>query len=282
MSTLAVVRARPRFTRGPLPILAACVLWGTTGTTASFAPASAPASAVGAAGLVLGGCLLFLTARGTRAVLRTADRRLLLLGALTVAGYALAFYPAVERTGVAVATTVALATAPIVLGLRSRPVVTSTAVVGCAVLVLGGGDAHVDLVGVALALVAGLSYAAYSVICAHLIGLGHPSRAVVGAVFGGASVLVLPVLLLLGVGWVASPSGLAVTAHLAVFTTFAAYLLFGHGLRHTGAAAATTLTLAEPAVAAVLGVVVLHERLPLVSWGGMVVLGCALVALARR
>lgn len=280
MSTLAV-RLRARSTPGPLPILAACVLWGTTGTAGSLAPDSAPASAVGAAGLVLGGFLLFATARGTRAVLRSADRRLLSLGALTVAGYALAFYPAVERTGVAVATTVALATAPIVLGLRSRPLVTSAAVVGCAVLVLGGGGAHVDLVGVALAVIAGLSFAVYSVICAHLIGLGHPSGAVVGVVFGGASVLTLPVLLLLGVEWVATPSGLAVTAHLAVFTTFVAYLLFGRGLRRTSAATATTLTLAEPAVAAVLGVVVLHERLPFVSWCGMGVLGLALLALAR-
>ncbi|WP_447002776.1 EamA family transporter [Saccharothrix isguenensis] len=281
MSTLAV-QLRARLTHGPLPILAACVLWGTTGTASSLAPDSAPASAVGAAGLVLGGFLLLVTGRGARAVLRTADRRLLALGAVTVAGYALAFYPAVERTGVAVATTVALATAPIALGLRARPFVTSAAVIGCAALVLGGGESHVDLVGVGLALVAGLSYAVYSVICAHLIGLGHPSGAVVGAVFGGASVLTLPVLLLLGVGWVASPSGLAVTAHLAVFTTFVAYLLFGRGLRRTSAAAATTLTLAEPAVAAVLGVVVLGERLPFASWCGMGVLALALLALARR
>ncbi|MBB5954026.1 DME family drug/metabolite transporter [Saccharothrix tamanrassetensis] len=276
-----VVRARLHLTHGPLPILAACVLWGTTGTVSSLAPASAPASAVGAAGLVIGGCLLFLTARGTRTVLRTADHRLLALGALTVAGYALAFYPAVARTGVAVATTVALATAPIVLGLKARPLVTLTAVAGCAVLVLGGGDTHVDLVGVALALIAGLSYAAYSVICAHLIRQGHPSRAVVGTVFGGASILTLPVLLALGIGWIASGPGIAVVVHLSVFTTFAAYLLFGRGLRHTGAAAATTLTLAEPAVAAVLGVVVLHERLPLISWCGMALLGVALAALAR-
>ncbi|MGM1060719.1 EamA family transporter [Saccharothrix sp. Mg75] len=281
MSTSAV-RTRPRPSLGPLPILAACALWGTTGTAASLAPASAPAAAVGAAGLVLGGLLLFLTARGARTVLRTADRRLLLLGSVTVAGYALAFYPAVERTGVAVATTAALATAPIVLGLRARPVTTLTAVAGCAVLVLGGGESRVDLVGVGLALLAGLSYAAYSVVCAHLIALGHPSRDVVGAVFGGASALTLPVLLVLGVGWVGTAQGAAVTAHLAVFTTFAAYLLFGLGLRHTGAAAATTLTLAEPAVAAVLGVVVLGERLPLASWCGMGVLVVALAVLARR
>ncbi|GAA3464673.1 EamA family transporter [Saccharothrix longispora] len=281
MSTLESP-ARPGLIQGPLPILAACALWGTTGTVSSFAPGSAPPSAVGAAGLVLGGLLLFLSARGSRDVLRTADRRLLLLGAVTAAGYALAFYPAVARTGVAVATTVALATAPIVLGLRARPFTTLTAVAGCAVLVLGDGEAHVDLLGVGLALVAGLSYAAYSAVCAHLIARGHPSRAVVGAVFGGASALTLPVLLVLGVGWVGTVQGAVVTAHLAVFTTFLAYLLFGLGLRHTSAAAATTLTLAEPAVAAVLGVVVLGERLALVSWCGMGVLVLALAVLARR
>ncbi|XVV06977.1 EamA family transporter [Actinosynnema sp. CA-248983] len=272
---------RARFTHGPLPILGACFLWGTTGTVSSLAPASAPASAVGAAGLVVGGLLLFLTAGRTREVIARADWRLLSVGAVTVAGYALAFYPAVARTGVAVATTVALATAPIVLGLRSRPLVTLTAVGGCAALVLGGGEAHVDLVGVGLAVVAGLSYAVYSVVCARLIRRGHPARAVVGTVFGGASVLTLPVLLVLGVSWLGEGSGVAVVAHLSVFTTFLAYLLFGLGLRHTSAAAATTLTLAEPAVAAVLGVVVLGERLPVVSWCGMAVLAVALAALAR-
>ncbi|MEU5692149.1 EamA family transporter [Actinosynnema sp. NPDC020468] len=272
---------RSATTRGPLPILAACVLWGTTGTVSSLAPASAPASAVGAAGLVLGGALLLLTARGAAAVLRSGDRRLLLLGALTAAGYALAFYPAVARTGVAVATTIALATAPVVLGLRSRPLVTTAAVAGCAALVLGGGGAHVDALGVALAVVAGLSYAAYSVVCARLIAAGHPSRAVVGVVFGGASALTLPVLLCLGVGWLAQPAGVAVALHLSVVTTFLAYLLFGAGLRHTPAATATTLTLAEPAVAALLGVVVLREHLSPVSWCGMAVLAAALAARSR-
>ncbi|ACU36209.1 EamA family transporter [Actinosynnema pretiosum subsp. pretiosum] len=278
--------ARPNHPlHGPLPILAACALWGTTGTAGSFAPASAPAIAVGSAGLVVGGLLLLLTGigAGAREVLATADRRLLLLGSATVAGYALAFYPAVARTGVAVATTVALATAPIVLGVRARPALTLTAVLGCALLVLGGatGDTRIDPLGVALAVVAGLSYAAYSAVCAHLISLGHPSRAVVGVVFGGASALVLPVLLLAGVSWIASTAGLAVVAHLAVLTTFLSYLLFGYGLRRTTAAAATTLTLAEPAVAAVLGVVVVGERLPWVSWAGMAVLAVALAALTR-
>ncbi|WP_311736766.1 hypothetical protein [Streptomyces sp. TLI_185] len=43
---------------------------------------------------------------------------------------------------------------------------------------------------------------------------------------------------------------------------------------------ATSLTPAEPAVAAVLGVTVLGERLPGASWCGLAVLGVGLVLLA--
>ncbi|MFB7600973.1 DMT family transporter [Streptomyces sp. NPDC056160] len=69
------------------------------------------------------------------------------------------------------------------------------------------------------------------------------------------------------------------TTDLAGFTVYLAYRLFGYGLRHTPASVATTLTLAEPAVAAVLGVTVLGERLPAVSWCGLAVLALGLVLL---
>jgi drug/metabolite transporter, DME family len=71
-----------------------------------------------------------------------------------------------------------------------------------------------------------------------------------------------------------------VAGYLAVFTVYLAYRLFGRGLRHTPASTATTLTLAEPAVAAVLGVTVVGERLPAASWCGLAVLALGLVLLA--
>jgi DME family drug/metabolite transporter len=55
--------------------------------------------------------------------------------------------------------------------------------------------------------------------------------------------------------------------------------MFGHGLRRTSVSVATSLTLGEPAVAAVLGVAVLGERLPAASWGGLAVLAAGLVLL---
>jgi len=274
------------------------VLWGTTGTASSLAPAGAPAAAIGSAGLALGGLLLFCSTPGARSLPRTCTRRerwLLVLGAVAVAGYPLTFYPAVARSGVAVATVIALGTAPVFAGLlawvtrqagpaRRWVCATAAAVAGCAVLVLGPGVAGsgrpVSVAGVALAALAGLSYAAYSLIGGNLITRRHPSGAVMGAMFGVAALLVLPVLLAAGTQWLATVRGAAVAVHLAVVTTFLAYRLFGHGLRHTPAQVATTLTLAEPAIATLLGVVVLGETMPAVSWCGLAVLAAGLAVLA--
>jgi DME family drug/metabolite transporter len=289
----------PGLLSGPVPILIAAVLWGTTGTASSLAPAGAPAAGIGCAGLVLGGLLLFLTSPGARrlpAACAPRERWLLALGAVSVAGYPVTFYPAVARTGVAVATVIALGSAPVFAGLlswltgQSRPsarwtVATGAAVLGCALLVLGPGltgtGTPVDLPGVALAAGAGLSYAAYSLIGARLItGGGHDSGAVMGVLFGAAGLLVLPVVAAGDVAWLTTWRGTAVTLHLAVLTTYLAYRLFGHGLRTTPASTATTLTLAEPAVAAILGVAVLGERLPAASWCGLAVLAVGLGVLA--
>ncbi|MFE4756111.1 DMT family transporter [Streptomyces olivochromogenes] len=282
---------------GPAPILTSAVLWGTTGTASSLAPAGAPAAAIGCASLTLGGILLFLTSRGARslpAACTRNERWLLVLGALAVAGYPVTFYPAVARTGVAVATVIALGSAPVFAGLLSwitagaRPTArwtaaTTAAVLGCTLLVLGpqltGHTTPMDLTGVALAACAGLSYAAYSLIGGRLITHGHPSDAVMGVLFGAAGLLVLPLMLITDTHWLATTRGAVVAVYLALFTVYLAYRLFGHGLRRTPASMATSLTLTEPAVAAVLGVTVLGERLPAASWWGLAVLALGLVLL---
>ncbi|MFF4563773.1 DMT family transporter [Streptomyces sp. NPDC001435] len=299
-ATAAPRPSRTGFLGGPAPILASAVLWGTTGTASSLAPSGAAPAAIGCAGLSLGGILLLLTSRGARflpAACTRAERWLIVLGALAVAGYPVTFYPAVARTGVAVATVIALGSAPVFAGLLSwitgqaRPTArwtgaTAAAVVGCTLLVLGpelaGEGTPVDLTGVLLAMCAGLSYAVYSLIGGRLIARLHASDAVMGVLFGAAGLLVLPVVVFTDVRRLATPRGAAVAVYLALFTVWLAYRLFGHGLRHTPASVATSLTLAEPAVAAVLGVTVLGERLPAVSWSGLAVLALGLVLLAAK
>src|SRR5262249_28498309 len=89
----------------------------------------------------------------------------------------------------------------------------------------------------------------------------------------------LALLVASGTHWLGTVRGAAVALHLAVFTTFVAYRLFGRGLRSTPAQTATTLTLAEAAVAAMLGVVALRGPLPRACWSGRAVLAGGLAVL---
>ncbi|WP_239121119.1 DMT family transporter, partial [Planomonospora parontospora] len=218
-----------------------------------------------------------------------ARRGLLLAAALGVAAYQLCYFAAISRTGVAVGTVVAIGSGPVFTGLLSWALdrvpptrrwagATAAAVAGCAVLTGGGGQVRAD--GVLLALLGGLLYAFYAVAAARVIGSGASSDAVMGALFGGAGLVMLPVLLWTGAGWLAEPRGLLAALYLGCATTALAYVLYGRGLRTTPVATAATLALAEPAVAALLGVAVLGERLTPVSAAGLLLLGAGLVAAA--
>ncbi|MEU8358444.1 EamA family transporter [Nonomuraea sp. NPDC048882] len=273
---------------GPLAVVGASVLWGTAGTAGLLV--SADSVALAAARLVIGGVALALLAgAGLRRTLSPG----LLLGAVAVAAYQLCFFAAVSRTGVAIGTVVAIGSGPVFTGLLSwllhgrRPsgrwtAATTAAVCGCAALIIGGDiQAGTQVVsGILFALLGGLLYAFYAVTAARAIGQGGESNAVMGVMFGGAALIMLPVLVISGTGWIASPGALAAVLYLGLGTTALSYFLYGRGLRTTPVATAATLALAEPAVAALLGLVVLGERLTLVSIAGLVLLGLSLVAVA--
>ncbi|GAA2406860.1 DMT family transporter [Actinomadura vinacea] len=287
---------------GAADVLAAACLWGTTGTVRTFVPEASSAS-IAAVRIVMGGVLLLalaaLTARGTglRRLLRSRrNRHLLGVGAVAVAVYQIAFFVAAARTGVAIGTVVTIGSAPAfagLLGLITRQsafggrwaLATGGAIAGCAALVAGGQDAGAEPLGIGLAVLSGLSYAVYATVASTLIARGEEGRAVTGALFGVAAVLLLPVLATGSAGWVLGGTGLLVALYLGVVTTAGGYVLFARGLRTTPATTATTLTLAEPAVAAVLGVAVLDERLGGVALGGLALLVASLLVLvlpARR
>jgi DME family drug/metabolite transporter len=284
---------------GAVAILLGAAAWGSTGTAAHFAPAGASSVSVGSARIVLGGTILLVMAAGQRQSRgelgtmlrsRSASRASLALATVSVSAYQLCFFSAVRLTGVAIGTVVAIGSAPVLTGLISRltgggaltrrwMLATAGAVSGCVVLVTGGTEAGVNLAGVGLALAAGLCYSCYAVAAARLISGGTGERAVMGALFGGGAVVLAPVLAATSTGWLLSARGLAVTVYLGVVTTAAAYLLYGRGLRSVPAPVAVTLGLAEPLVAALLGLAVLGERLSGPSVAGLMLVGLALVAL---
>ncbi len=281
-------------------MLAGATAWGSTGTAAHFAPGAASPVSIGAARIVLGGLVLLAiamrTRRGRRAVagLVAGSRAVcavLVLAAAAVSGYQLCFFTAVRMTGVAIGTVVAIGSAPVFTGLLSRVtggpaldrrwmLATAAAVAGCAVLVTGGRSAGASPGGVMLALAAGFCYAIYAVAAARLISAGNQEATVMGLLFGGAAVLLAPVLATSSPGWLLMARGMAVTCYLGIVTTVLAYLLYGRGLRTVPAPVAVTLGLAEPVVAAMLGLIVLGERLTPTALMGLVLVGLALGALA--
>lgn len=276
---------------GPSDVLLAACLWGTTGTVRTFVPTATNLS-IAAIRIVLGG-LVLATVSGHRRHLVRAPRNWLPLGlgAAAMLTYQTAFFNAADRTGVAVSTVVTIGSAPAFTGLlglaigqarltRRWLLASSGAVAGCAALVGGGGGAGAEPVGIGLALLSGLAYAVYATVVAALISRGEADRAVTGAVFALAAVIAAPALLTGPTTWMLTPRGALIAVYLGVVTTAGGYLLFARGLRSTPAATATTLTLAEPAVAAVLGVVILHERLAPVAVGGLALLAASLALLA--
>jgi len=289
---------------GSLCVLVASVLWGTTGTAATFAPAVGPL-AIGAAAMGLGGLLQALVAapriaRETSAL--RARRAVVVLGALAVGAYPLAFYTSMHLAGVAAGTVVSIGSAPLASALIERVVdqrrLTRRWMTGAALGLSGtvllcmaeAAQAHsgpgarsvrATVLGVGLGLVAGFTYALYSWAAHRLISRGVTSGAAMGAVFGLGGLLLLPVLLAIGAPLLGSWSNAAVGTYMALVPMFTGYVLFGRGLAHVPASTATTLSLLEPAVAAVLAVLVVGERLPPLGWTGIaLVVGCLAVLTA--
>ncbi|MFD0558725.1 DME family drug/metabolite transporter [Stackebrandtia endophytica] len=286
-------------TTGALFVLAASALWGTTGTVATFAPEGASAVSIGAATMGIGGLLTFaVAARGSLAVLRDhRARRLAVIGGLCVLVYPLAFYSAMAFAGVAIGTLINIGSSPLFAALYERffdgarlsrrwLLATLAAFTGCVVLVSGGhpvDGSDTDLaLGIVLGLVGGATYAGLSYLATRIMRQGHSSQAAMGALFGLGALGLLPILAATGAPLLSAADGWVVSLYLAVVPMCVAYLLFGAGLRRVGASTGTTLSLFETMVAAALSVLVVGERLGLVSWSGMVLIGIGLVVITVR
>ena len=277
--------------RGSLLIVTAAILWGTTGTAQAVGPDSAPI-AVGAVRMVIGGAALVLVA----AILRRLPRHSWRSGTVVLAGAAMAayqplFFAGVLRTGVAVGTVVAIGSAPVLAGVlafmvRGDPLrwkwiaATAVAILGLVLLVSAGTTAGVEIAGVALALGAGVCYAIYAVAAKPVVSEHSPLTAM-SAIFGWAAALSIPLLAVSDVSWLSDDSGWFMALYLGLITTALAYLLFARGLAVTPVGTAATLTLAEPATAAILAVLVLDEMLGTVSIVGLLLITGALLLLSR-
>lgn len=288
-------------TRGIALVVLAATLWGTTGTAQSLGAGALSPYWVGAAQLAVAslffGGLLAATALRRRARPAASPPvhlppRLLALASAGVAGYSICFYAGVRLTGVGVGTAVAIGSGPIWAGLIQAvllraPLVglwwlgTAVSVGGGVLMVLGkGAGAAPSWPGLALCLLAGLSYASYALVNKRLVSHA-PTGWVNFGVFTGAALLALPAAGLLAGAPRWSPPALAVVVYLGVVVSGLAYVAFSSGLRHISGATSVTLTLVEPVAAFVLAIAIVGERQPVAAWAGLGLVLAGLLVVIR-
>jgi drug/metabolite transporter, DME family len=292
--------------RPVLAVLLAAVCFGTTGTARALAGVDASALSIGAARILIGGGLLALVAwllarraRDRAVVVPTRPRGgtpaalLVVVGAAGVVAYQPLFFLGTGENGVAVGTIVALGSAPVLTGVADWAIsrrfpggiwvlATAIATVGVALLsgVTSDASGSVSVVGLAASVGAGAAYAAYTLAGKALMDRGWSATTTMGTLFGWAAAASLPVLLVTGAGWLLTASGLSLALWLGVVTTAVAYVLFGWGLARLTPSTVSTLTLAEPLTATLLGLLVLGETLDATATVGLVVLAAGILVLA--
>ena len=280
-------------------LVLASVLWGTTGTSATFLTGGVSPLAIGATTMTLGGALLFATsARSSLAVVRDRSHRgWLLAAAAGMVVYPLTFYAAMDLAGVAIGNVVSLGSGPLFAALlewrvdRQRLTLrwmlsTAVALVGVALLVGGGHGAGsvVDPATVPLGLAAGAGYALFTYAAGVIVRAGHGGRATMGAAFGLAAVPLSVVMLVTAAPLVATVANAGIAVYLAVGPMFLAYVLFARSLRELRSSTVTVVTLLEPLVATLLAVAVVGERLEAAGWVGLalILVGVTVLSTARH
>ncbi len=292
---------------GVIAVVIASVLWGTTGTAATFAP---DVSSLGIAAVSMGCGGLLQAIIAWRFISRQwqqlkQHRKLVIWGALNVAIYPLAFYSSMRLSGVTIGTVVSIGMAPVAAAIIERLFDQHTlstrwiisiclGILGVALLA-GAKPQHAvstdkdtlsqwyNVFGIALGLIAAFTYAMYSWLAHRLIQRGVHSRAAMGSMFGTGGLLLLPVLLLTGAELLHSTSNFMVGVYMAAVPMFMGYLLFGYGLRTIRASLATIITLLEPVVAAILAMWIVGETLTWVGWTGIgLISSCLLIATVKR
>jgi DME family drug/metabolite transporter len=267
------------------------VLFGTAGTAQALGPPGAAPVAVGILRIQIGALalLIVMPRLGARRGRVTAlwRRPQILVTAVAAALYQPLFFGAVSQVGVALGTLVAVGSEPVLAGLlgwvvlRHRPTAgwlaaTVIAVAGLALRSAGQLDGG-SPAGLLLALGAGLCSASYTVAAKHQLDRGVTAIEVPAASFVLGGLILLPMLAGQSLGWVATPSGLALVLYLGVATMAVANVLLARGIHGLPPGPAATLMLTDPVVATLLGVVVLGEVLTPVAAIGVVMVLAGLV-----
>lgn len=270
---------------------AGALLWGTLGPVAALL-GTGDRIAAGGLRLAIGATVLLAVARGrplTRVWTR-ADLIPLAGGAAGVAGFQLAYFGAISSAGVAVSTAVGIGLSPVFTGLwtvatqRRAPdtgwlVGTALAATGLCLLAFDHGVSF-SVAGLGLSTLAAALFSLQA-ISIQALTTRHDDASALTGVFALGAMLMTPVIAVTATANLPTPQGIATTLYLGLVTTGLSYWLFARGIRHIGASAAVTITLLEPAGAAVIAALVLHETLSTGQWAGIALIGAAITVTGR-
>jgi drug/metabolite transporter, DME family len=278
---------------GLLCLVMSGLLWGTGGLTGSLLSRISGLSAlsVAACRLTVGGVLIvvFLTLTGPRwPAGRAAWTRIVMIGVLA-ALYQSCYFMAVSLTSVALATLVAIGTAPvIVLGVRRvtghrtgrlAAVAAGLALTGLGLLVglPSGFPETAVLASAGLALIAAAGFAAITLTGARPVpGLDDLTVTGFGFTVGGLALMALAAALG-GLSFRPGPEAAGLLIALGTGPTAVAYSLYFRGLRTAAASTGALLTLLEPLTGAILAAFILGQRLSAAGIAGAAILMAAVI-----
>ncbi|TCP57553.1 DME family drug/metabolite transporter [Tamaricihabitans halophyticus] len=281
----AATDTRPPAGIGAVAVLCAAALWGTVGPAQVLASSAANPGALGVARLLVGGLALAAfrpSIDAWRRCLRHDVIGWVLLAAAGTGVYQVTFMHAVDQLGAALGTTIALGVAPVATGLcalwwtrerltRGWVIGTIGAIGGCAVLLNPWTAASISVAGITVALISGTCYGVYTVAAKRFLQAGAPALPATAITLIIAGIVLSP-LLALSPEHLAEFDSLLLIGWIGVLGTSLAYAAFVYGLHRTTAPTAGTLSLAEPVLAAILGVLVLRENLT-----ASALLGCGIL-----
>ena len=292
-ASMMAAAGRRRPGRGLPCLVMSGLLWGTGGLTGSLLSRITGLSALSVAAYRLtgGGVLIvaFLTLTGRRWPSgRAAWFRIALIGALA-ALYQSCYFTAVALTSVALATLVAIGTAPVmVLGVhwitghrigRLAPVAACLALTGLGLLVglPSGFSETAVLASTGMAVLAAAGFAAVTLTGARPVP-GLDELTVTGFAFTLGGLILMPLAAALGgLSFRPGPEAIGLLIALGTGPTAVAYTLYFRGLRTAAASTAALLTLLEPLTGAILAAFVLGQRLSATGMAGAAILVAAVI-----
>jgi inner membrane transporter RhtA len=279
-------RAAGRLAATPAPALVLGGVLGLAGS-ATLARLLLPiAGVVGAVALRLAFAATLLVAlhRPSPRMDRRTLRLVVLVGATLVAHH-LAFYAALQRLPLGVAVTLEFS-GPLALALsgsrRLLHVAGALTAAAGVVAVSGGvdGAGHWSATGAALALGAGVCWAAYIVVFPQLTRLVDHGAALAAVTSFGA-VVTVPLAVATTSTGVFTSKAIGLGAVVAVLADVVAYSLQANALGRISGRLFSVLSSTEPAMGALLGLVALGQHLSGVQWSGVLAVAVASAGASR-